>query len=221
MSKRWEKFAEVSKKCYIDMEKGKIHLSVWNQAYQILKELIQEERTENPAYAKELYQIDDSQDFEYGVEEWILDYEDLLDTMQEYRRLQKVCEELIAMFEWKEYSPTDFRFHTMIAMMGQAKYQEAHAYGEQWYSEEDDNPYAAAALIYAKVGIKDYKEAERLVERLIPEGTVCCEENDMLFGAAEKLYEKMGNTEAEARILEALERYDEELEAYFEQMEEE
>ena len=38
---------------------------------------------------------------------------------------------------------------------------------------------------------------------------------------AEKLYEKTGNQEAEARILKALELYDQELEQYFETMDQE
>lgn len=221
MNKQWKRFSEASQKCYDDMAAGKIHLIVWDQAYQVLKEVIAAEREANPAYARELYEIDEGNDLKYQVEDWVLDYQEMLDTLQEHKKLQKVCEELIAMFQWEEYSPTDLRFHVMIALQGQEKYQEAHAYGERWFQEEEDNPYAAAALIYARMGVEDDAGAEQLVERFIPEGTACTEENDVLFGAAEKLYEKTGNQEAEARILKALELYDQELEQYFETMDQE
>ena len=141
--------------------------------------------------------------------------------MREHKRLQTVCEELIAMFQWREDSPTNLRFHIMIALQEQEKYQEAYTYGERWYQEESDNPYAAAALIYARMGVDDFKGAEEVVERFIPEGTACSEENDVLFGAAEKLYERTGNQAAEERIAKALELYDQELEALFDQIEDE
>lgn len=203
------------------MASGKIHLSIWDQCYQQLKDIIQEEREQNPEYAQELYEIDDNNDFLFGVEEWLLDYQDMLDTMREHKRPQTVCEELIAMFQWREDSPTNLRFHIMIALQEQEKYQEAYTYGERWYQEESDNPYAAAALIYARMGVDDFKGAEEVVERFIPEGTACSEENDVLFGAAEKLYERTGNQAAEERIAKALELYDQELEALFDQIEDE
>ena len=221
MNKPWKYFSEASQKCYDDMAIGKMHLTVWDQAYQVLKDAIAAERAKDPEYARELYEIDDKNDFKYGVEDWILDYQEMLDTLQEHAKLQSVCEELIAMFQWKEYSPTDLRFHVMIALQGQEKFKEAHQYGEMWFQEEEDNPYAAAALIYARMGVEDYVGAEQLVERFIPEGTVCSEENDMLFGAAEKLYEKTGKEDAQARIFEALERYDQELEKYLDNLDQE
>ena len=71
------------------------------------------------------------------------------------------------------------------------------------------------------MGVDDFKGAEEVVERFIPEGTACSEENDVLFGAAEKLYERTGNQAAEERIAKALELYDQELEALFDQIEDE
>ena len=221
MNKQWKLFAKLSEQCYSDMASGKIHLSIWDQCYQQLKDIMQEEREQNPEYAQELYEIDDNNDFLFGVEEWLLDYQDMLDTMREHKRLQTVCEELIAMFQWREDSPTNLRFHIMIALQEQEKYQEAYTYGERWYQEESDNPYAAAALIYARMGVDDFKGAEEVVERFIPEGTACSEENDVLFGAAEKLYERTKNQAAEERIAKALELYDQELEALFDQIEDE
>ena len=71
------------------------------------------------------------------------------------------------------------------------------------------------------MGVDDFKGAEEVVERFIPEGTACSEENDVLFGAAEKLYERTKNQAAEERIAKALELYDQELEALFDQIEDE
>ena len=73
MNKQWKLFAKLSEQCYSDMASGKIHLSIWDQCYQQLKDIIQEEREQNPEYAQELYEIDDNNDFLFGVEEWLLD----------------------------------------------------------------------------------------------------------------------------------------------------
>ncbi len=219
MDKQWKKFAKLSEICYTEMEKGKIDLSVWDQSYEELKKVICSMRKENPNSARELYEIDDNSDFKYEIEGWLEDYRDTLDMMREHAKLQKVCEELIAMFCWKEDSPTDLKFHIVLALQGQEKYKEACEFSEHWYQEEDDNPYAAAALVYAKMGVKDYENARQLVQKLIPEGTSCSDENDVLFGAAEKLFERTGDKQAEEKIRAALDRYDAELEEYFDSLE--
>ena len=49
----------------------------------------------------------------------------------------------------------------------------------------------------------------------MPEDTVCTEDNDIVFVAAEILYKANGNKNEEKRIKRAMKKYEEELEAYY------
>ena len=61
-----------------------------------------------------------------------------------------------------------------------------------------------AALIYARIGIKDLEGAEKLVRKYISDDTICTEDNDIIFIAAEKLYKVNGNKKDEKRISRAI-----------------
>ena len=44
---------------------------------------------------------------------------------------------------------------------------------------------------------------------------ICCDDNDIMFTAASRFYEKTGDTKKQEQMEEALEAYEQELEAYF------
>ena len=44
---------------------------------------------------------------------------------------------------------------------------------------------------------------------------ICCDDNDIMFKAASRFYEKIGDTKKQEQMEEALEAYAQELEAYF------
>lgn len=44
---------------------------------------------------------------------------------------------------------------------------------------------------------------------------ICCDDNDIMFTAASRFYEQTGDTKKHAQMEDALEAYDQALEAYF------
>ena len=63
--------------------------------------------------------------------------------------------------------------------------------------------------------LKDYDEAEKLVDKFIIDKSECVEENDIMFTAASKLYEVMGKKQEKKKVEKAIKKYDECLEKYF------
>ena len=214
MNKQWKKFDHLTETCYSDMASGVSDINNWNTCFTLLLEIISDGREANPDFAKELYLLDDETDYCHDVQGWLEDYLDELDMREMYPELESACRKLLTLFEWKEEYPSEIRFLLASALGNQGKPEEALKYCENWEADETGNPLAAAALIYAKIKMKDLEGAEEVVKRYIAEDTVCTEENDVIFTAALRLYKENGNKEMEKKMDDILEEYDKKLGEY-------
>ena len=125
---------------------------------------IKGERDKNPDFGKEFYQVDETTDFEYGVEDWLLDYLDELGAGGLHEKRCQVCDTIIGLFAWKEQSPADFMFEKSSALSAMGRADEAVALCEKWYQDEPESQLSAAALIYARINAEDYAELRLLLE---------------------------------------------------------
>lgn len=214
-SKKWKEFDKAVGKCYLDMAKGEADRECWHQAFAVLKEIVAEEKSNQQAYGTELYQLDEATDFSHDVEGWLEDYLDMLDRWEEHERLLEVCNGLLDMFLWEEASPSDIKMMKASALGALGRHEDAARFCEQWLTEEPDNPFAAAASIYADMNVHELESAEDLIRRHIQKDTKCTEENDVLFTAASAFYGLTGNKKEKKRMDQALEEYDQYLQEYF------
>ena len=102
-----------------------------------------------------------------------------------------------------------------VTLNSLGKTEEMNIFCQQWMEQEPDNIVAASALVYAKLAQKDLVAAEEIVERFIKEDISCNEENDILFTAAEKVYQMNGNKKKQKQIQSAMKEYEEYLENYY------
>ena len=214
MNGQWKKYDHLMEKCYLGMAGGGAAINDWNDCFDVLIRIIENERESNPDFGRELDLLDDETDYRHDVQGWIEDYLDELDMREIYPWLETVCRKLLKIFEWKEAYPSDIRFKLASALGNQGRVEEARRYCEDWEAQEKDNPLAAAALIYSLIRMKDYEGAEEIVRQHIAEDTVCSEENDVIFTAALQLYKANGNKKMEKKMDDALEEYDKALERY-------
>lgn len=219
MNKLWKKFDALSGECYTNMIQSATDMNVWNEAFEVLVDIIEDGRRNNGNFARELYQVEESIDYKCDLSGWLQDYLDELNMRGQYEQLQKVCEKVISLFQWKEEDPFEYRFLISSALSSQGKIAEALAYCEDWYKTEADHIGAATALIYARTKVADYSGAEEIVEKYITKDTACSEENDIVYTAASLLYKASGNKKAEKQINQAIKQYEKELEAFFSGME--
>lgn len=215
MNRQWKKYDQLMEKCYLGMAGRGTDINGWNDCFDVLIQIIENERESNPDFGRELDLLDDETDYRHDVQGWLEDYLDELDMREMYSRLETVCRKLLKIFEWKEEYPSDIRFMLASALGNQGRVEEARKYCEDWETQEKDNPLAAAALIYSLLRMKDYEGAEEIVRQHIEEDTICSEENDVIFTAALQLYKANGNKKMEKKMDDALEEYDKALERCF------
>ena len=208
-------------KCYQGMAVGETNANDWNDCFDVLIRIIENERESNPDFGKELELLNDETDYRHDVRGWLEDYLDELDMRGMYAELESVCRKLLELFAWEEEHPSDIRFLLSSALESQGKTEEALSLCREWAAQEPDNPYAAAALIYAEISANNLENAEEIVKQHISDDTVCDEDNDVIFTAAVSLYQKTGNKKMEKKMDHAGEEYDKKLNTYLMGMDDE
>lgn len=215
MNKLWNKFKNLTSKCYLSMIQPDIEMSVWDDAFAALVEIVKAGREKDSNYAPELYYLDDLTDYEFQIEEWLEDYLRETDMREQYDKLEGICKTLLDLFQWKEENPVNLNFRIAAALGAQGKNGEAVSFCQKWYEEDESNILSATALIYAKLGAQDVEGAGKIVEKHLPEDMVCTDENDILFAASSLFYKVSKNEAKEQQINESMEKYQKELEEYY------
>lgn len=212
MKKLWKRFEQLTDRCYTDLAEGGQEMSHWDDGYAALCAVIEEGRSRDKDFARELYLLDDGTDYQYDVQGWLEDYLEELDLHERYADLEAVCRQLLGMFQWEEDSPCAIRSILADSLRSQGRLEDALDYCSQWHAEDPDDTVAAAALIYSQTAVKDWEGAEKIVKKYISEGDPCTEETEFIFDAASVLYKVSGNKKAGARIDRAIKKYEEEVE---------
>ncbi len=216
---KWKKFDKLTDKCYNNMIGAEIDGSCWLKAFELLKEIVQEERDRNPSFAPDLKLLDEATDYRYDIQGWLDDCLDEIDLRGEYETLLKMCDDLLHLFNFPEDTGSDLKFSKSSALNSLGRHKEAAKYCKEWIEKEPGNIVAATAGVYAYINIKDFTTAEKLVDRFISDKSMCRDDNDIMFTAASKLYGAMGKRKEKKQIDRALKDYDEYLQDYFEDYE--
>lgn len=214
-NKKWKKFSSLTGKCYSNMIGVEEDAGCWEQAFDLLREIVLEERQKTPGFALELEQLEEATEYEYDIEGWLEDCLDEIDMREEKVLLLKMCDNLLSLFRWPEYTGSDLKFRKTITLCELGRGSEAAKYCREWIKKEPENVTAATAGVYAFIETEEFDAAEELVKRFIPDRSRCTEENDIMFTAASKLYETTGKSKEKKQMEDALEKYDQYLEKYF------
>ena len=215
-NKKWNKFDKLQGKCYNNMIGAEEDGTCWKQAFELMMEIVREERKDNPNYALELEELDDVTDYEYDILGWLADCLDEIGIEEEYESLLQMCECLLNEFNWPEYTGSDIKFQKAVALGVLQREQEAAQFCEQWISTEPENVIAAAAGVTAYIGIRNFEAAEELVDRFIPDKSKCIDENDVMFMAASALYQVMGRKKEKIQVEKAMKAYEKEVQKQLE-----
>ena len=215
-NKKWNKFGEITEKCYLNIIGVEKDGSCWERAFELLMEIVREERAQNSDYAPEVEMLDDITDYEYDIQGWLEDCLDEIDMRGNHKLLLEMCNKLLDMFGWPEYSSSDIKFRKTAAMAQLGQKKEAVAFCEKWLQKEPENIFAACAGVYAFIEVRAFEEAEKIVEHFIPDKSQCSEENDMMFVAASTLYQVTGRKKEKKVVDEAMKQYEEYLKEYYE-----
>lgn len=215
-NRKWNQFNKLTEKCYSNMIGADKDGSCWLKAFELMKEIIYEERQTDPNYVRRLDMIDDVTDYEYDILGWLDDCMDELDMRGEYEAVLGICNDLLGMFDWNEYSDSDIKFTKTIVLRELGRNKEAEKYCRKWIQSEPENIVAATAAIYAYIDEGEYDETRKLIEKFIIDPTICTDDNDILFTAASKFYEAIGDNKKKRQIDNAIKEYEDRIVAYYE-----
>ena len=218
-NKKWKQFGKLTEMCYNNMIGVEKDGNCWVRAFELLMEIVREERKTNPNYASELEMLEEVTDCECDIQGWLEDCLDELDMREEHRTLLKMCDDLLDMFGWPEYTGADIKMRKATVMAALGQKEESAEFCKKWLQKEPENIVAAAAGVYAFIEVKAFEEAEKLVERFILDKSKCTDENDIMFTAASILYQVTGKKKEKRVIDKAIKEYEKYLEDYYESFE--
>ncbi|MDD7049790.1 MAG: hypothetical protein PUI41_02555 [Lachnospiraceae bacterium] len=178
-----------------------------------------EGRQTNPNYASELEMFEEVMDYEYDIQGWLEDCLDELDMREEHKALLKMCDKLLDMFGWPEYTGSDIKMRKAAIMAALGQKKESAEFCEKWLQKELENIVAAIAGVYAFIEVKAFEKAERSVERFIWDKSKCTDENNIMFMAASALYQVTGKKKEKKVIDKAMKEFEKYLKDYFESFE--
>lgn len=216
---RWKKFGKLVNKYYSNMIGANEDGGCWTEGFLLLKDLALEEKKENPHL--QLETLDDITDYAYDIQGWLEDCLDEIDMNGNFGVLLDMCNDLLDIFEWPEYTGSDIKFRKCSVLGALGRKEEAAEFCKEWMEKEPENIVAATAGVYVFMDIKKLDAAEKLVELFIDDKSECTEENDIMFTAASNLYQVMGKRKEKKQIDMALREYEEYLEKYLMGMDDE
>ena len=181
---------------YEGMVKEDSDMTVWNRAFETLAEIVEYGRKKYGDFAPELFILDGSTDFMFDLKVWLDDYMEFLEQEEEQEQLEKVCRKLLKLFAWEKASSSEIRFRLASSMLSLNKKKEAGDFCERWYGEDENDPAAATALIYARIADGRFKDAQKVVDFWMEKEDGYTDENAELFGAAAFLPQVSGNLNA-------------------------
>lgn len=124
MKKLWKKFDDLSGRCYMNMISAGESFEIWDETFHVLMDIIRSGRGDNPNYAKELTELEESIGYAVDISGWLEEYLDELDMHGQFEKLENVCDKLLKLFCWnaeEENSSSDLKFRMSSALSAQGK----------------------------------------------------------------------------------------------------
>ena len=205
-NKKWKQFEKLTDQCYMDMIGSDKDGICWEKAFELLMEIVREERQKEPNCFQEVYMLDEA-----------TDCLDEIDMREQYDVLLMMCDTLLSLFSWPDYTGSDLKFRKSCVLEALGRKNEAVSFCCKWFEKEPENIMAATAYVYALIGAKEYETAEKLIHQFIIDESECLEENEIMFRAASKYYGAIGDKTKKKQLDKVLKEY----EAYVDRMIEE
>lgn len=142
---KWDKFAELTARCYKAVENGNALNECWHNAFAVLMEIIEEERRADNNFARELGDLEKLTDFKFNIEGLILDYLDRLWRVCDYEKICTSGDRIISAFDWNIESSSAIRIKVVNALIKMGKKDEAERYCLEWMQAEPEDVNAVIA----------------------------------------------------------------------------
>ena len=130
------------------------------------------------------------------------------DMREEYEVLLGMCDTLLSLFSWPDYTGSDLKFRKSSVLEALGRNNEAVSFGCKWFEKEPENIMAATAYVYALLKVKEYETAKKLIDQFVTDESECLEENEIMFRAASKYYGAIGDKNKKKQLDKVLKEYE-------------
>ena len=86
----------------------------WEKAFELLMEIVREERQKRTELFSGSYMLDEATDYKYDISEWIEDCLDEIDMREQYDVLLMMCDTLLSLFSWPDYTGSDLNSEKVL-----------------------------------------------------------------------------------------------------------
>jgi len=207
-SSLWPDVNEAMRKCHLStVMPEKASEADWKSAFDLLVLAITDERKLNPAFAEELSSLSAETGNTYGFEDILEEYFDHLEEHEEWDEVIVSSEKMISLFKWNSKLPSEYMFRKGNALEKSKRFDEAEKFGDEWLAKYPYDLYAAASVVFLKIELKKWDEAEKITEKYLRDELVCDDTNDTFFMAAYRLFEITDNINAKNRVMQKIAEY--------------
>ena len=124
-NKKWKQFEKLTEQCYMNMIGADKDGICWEKAFELLMEIVREERQKEPNWCQGVYMLDENTDYQYDISEWLEDCLDEIDMREEYEVLLGMCDTLLSLFAWPDYTGSDLKFRKSSVLEALGRNNEA------------------------------------------------------------------------------------------------
>ena len=138
-NKKWKQFEKLTEQCYMNMIGADKDGICWEKAFELLMEIVREERQKEPNWCQGVYMLDENTDYQYDISEWLEDCLDEIDMREEYEVLLCMCDTLLSLFSWPDYTGSDLKFRKSSVLAALGRNKEAVSFCCKWFEKEPEN----------------------------------------------------------------------------------
>ena len=184
----WDDWDELVQKGYDSFEEQKAEegLRFWQEAWDIFEAVMKQ-----VSETETLYDLMESQDYVYPIDDWLEDYEIELGNAGKYKERIAFCQKVLEIFDWQDEDDSGFRCGIGESLFQEGKTAEAYEYYENWLSDDPQNVNGINSFSWILFENGDAEKAYEVV-RNVTWGVSCDMDNSILFMRAKQLADYVG-----------------------------
>ena len=185
---KWDNLVQEGYEALVDQKFEKM-IPLWWKAWGIFQKIVK-----TAEYKIGISGLMEFQDYEYPIDAWLQDMEMELRNAGEHEKRVEFCRRILEMLDWSFDDGSDFKSAIGEELYAEGKAEQGRTWFEDWLKEEPHNQNALNVWSWCIQEEKGAEEAYKIIRREVI-GVACTFKNELLFGRAKLLAEKLGKSE--------------------------
>lgn len=185
---KWDNLVQEGYGTLVDQNFEKM-IPLWWKTWEIFQKIVK-----TAEYKIGISGLMEFQDYEYPIDAWLQDMEMELGNSGEYEKRVEFCRRILEMLDRSFDDGSNFKSAIGEELYAEGKAEQGRTWFEDWLKEEPHNQNALNVWSWCIQEEKGAEEAYKIIRREVI-GVACTFKNELLFGRAKLLAEKLGKSE--------------------------